>query len=159
MSTAANKKKNVLIIGVGNRFRHDDGVGPYLIERLKKTLAGSADLVERSGEGAELMETWKNYSTVYLIDAVSSGKKPGTLHHFNATQQKLPQNFFHYSTHAFSIAEAIELARALNELPNQLIVYGIEGKNFTSGEGLSKKVEEAARVVEQSLLRGPSTKS
>lgn len=153
MSTAANKKKKVLIIGVGNRYRQDDGVGPYLIARLKTELADLADLVERSGEGAQLMETWKNYATVYLIDAVSSGQKPGTIHRFDATQEKLPQNFFHYSTHAFSVAEAVELARALNELPPRLIIYGIEGKTFTSGQGLSKEVEKAALLVEQSLLQ------
>ncbi len=153
MSTAANKKKQLLIIGVGNRYRQDDGVGPALVQRLKKKLGPSADLVEKSGEGAELMETWKNYNAVYLIDAVSSKKKPGTIHRFDAAKEKLPQDFFHYSTHAFSVAEAVELARALNELPPRLIIYGIEGKNFNSGQGLSKEAKKALTQVEQSLLQ------
>jgi len=51
------------------------------------------------------------------------------------------------STHAFSVAEAVELARALNQLPPRLIVYGIEGKNFDSCVGLSPEVKLAVEEV------------
>ncbi|HKC86245.1 MAG TPA: hypothetical protein VKG02_09745 [Blastocatellia bacterium] len=42
------------------------------------------------------------------------------------------------------MAEAIELARALGNIPQRLMVYGIEGKNFAAGVGLSAEVEKAA---------------
>ncbi len=51
--------------------------------------------------------------------------------------------FFHYSTHAFSVAEAVELARALDQLPSRLILYGIEGRDFSAGERLSPEVGAA----------------
>jgi hydrogenase maturation protease len=54
---------------------------------------------------------------------------------------------FHYSTHAFSVAEAVELARALGELPPKLVLYGIEGKNFDCGIGLSSEVEKATEEI------------
>jgi hypothetical protein len=57
--------------------------------------------------------------------------------------------------HAFSVTEAVELARALQQLPSRLIAYGIEGKNFSSGEQLSPEVaaavEEVARRVKGEL--------
>ena len=55
--------------------------------------------------------------------------------------------FFHYSTHAFSVAEAIELGRALGKLPPRVILYGIEGKDFAAGETLSPEVASAADEV------------
>ena len=58
--------------------------------------------------------------------------------------EEIPRSFFHYSTHAFSVAEAIEMARALGQLPRRLVVYGIEGKNFESGISLSPEIETAA---------------
>ena len=87
---------------------------------------------------------------VILIDAVSSGAPPGTLYRFDALTQPMPGRYSFHSTHAFGVAEAIELARALHVLPPNLIVYAIEGKNFATGVGLSPEVEQAVqRVVEQ----------
>jgi hydrogenase maturation protease len=89
------------------------------------------------------------------VDATRSGTPPGTLHRFDVAAQSLPATLLCYSTHAFGVAEAIELARALGQLPARFIVYGIEGKNFVAGSGLSaeaeKAVDEAVRQICQQL--------
>ena len=93
---------------------------------------------------------WRSARTVILIDAVSSGAKPGTIYRFDAHKQPIPSQFSFRSTHAFSIAEALELARVLDQIPPSLTVYAIEGQNFSTGIGLSSEVENAMRkVVEQ----------
>lgn len=142
-----------LIIGVGNEFRGDDGVGIVVARRVRSKHPARLTIFEASGEGAALMEAWKGASRVIVIDATRSGSPPGTIHRFNAHAEPLPSRFFHYSTHAFSVAEAVEMARALNQLPPQLIVYGIEGKNYTAGEGLSPEVEKAAAAVVERVLQ------
>ena len=63
----------------------------------------------------------------------------------------VPAGFFHYSTHAFSVAEAVELARSLDQLPPRLIVYGIEGENFAAGMGLTSSVEQAVEAVTEQV--------
>ena len=93
------------------------------------------------------MDSWKDSDTVILIDAVYSGGNFGTIYRFDARKQTIPTEFFHYSTHTFGVAEAIELARALKQLPKNLIVYGIEGKCFDAGIGLSWEVEKAVEEV------------
>ena len=93
------------------------------------------------------MDSWKDSDTVIHIDAVHSGAQPGTIHCFDVHTQTIPTKFFHYSTHAFGIAEAIELARTLKQLPPHLIVYGIEGKCFEAGIGLCWEVEKSAQEV------------
>jgi hydrogenase maturation protease len=132
-----------LIIGIGNEYRGDDAAGLIVARRLKERLADSAIVIEQSGDGAALMEAWRSAETVTIIDAVMSGAAPGTIHRFDANAQPLPKDAFRLSTHAFGVAEAIELARALGELPRGLMVYGIEGKNFTVGIGISPEVEKA----------------
>lgn len=144
---------NTLIIGVGNEFRGDDGVGIAIARRLRAEAPAHVTILEASGEGAALMEAWKGASRVFVIDATRSGSPPGTIRRFEAQAEPLPSRFFHYSTHAFSVAEAVEMARALNQLPPQLIVYGIEGKNYSAGEGLSPEVEKAADSVIARLLQ------
>ena len=145
-----NTAPNTLVIGLGNAFRGDDGVGRVVARRLREIALPGVTVREESGEGAALMEAWMDAGAVILVDAVQSGAAPGTIHRLDATRTPVPSRFFHYSTHAFSVAEAVELARALNQLPPRLILYGIEGGDFTAGEQLSPEV---AAAVDELLPR------
>jgi hydrogenase maturation protease len=136
-----------LIIRIGNEYRGDDAAGLIVARRLKERLGDSFAVLEQSGDGAALVEAWRGAETVIIIDAVMSGAAPGTIHRVDASAQPLPKNAFRCSTHAFGVAEAIELSRALSELPQSLIVYGIEGKNYAAGVGLSSEVEKAVGEV------------
>ncbi|HEY9434959.1 MAG TPA: hydrogenase maturation protease [Blastocatellia bacterium] len=136
-----------LIIGIGNEYRGDDAAGLIVARRLKERLADSAKVIEQSGDGASLMEAWRGAETVIIIDAMMSGAPPGTIRRLDASAQPSLKEAFRCSTHAFGVAEAIELARALTRLPQSLVVFGIEGKNFSAGVGLSPEVERAVGGV------------
>jgi hydrogenase maturation protease len=143
----------VLVIGVGNPYRHDDGVGPLVVRKLRAQPSADTIFREESGEGSSLMAAWQDASAVIMVDAVQSGGKPGTIYRLNAGRKRLPSRFFHFSTHAFSVAEAVELARALKRLPPLLIIYGVEGRDFESGEGLSPEVAMAVEAVLPKIRR------
>lgn len=100
------------------------------------------------------MELWKESYLTILIDAVQSEAKPGRIHRFEAHKSPLPARLFQYSTHAFSVPQAIELARAMNQLPNRFIVYGIEGNCFDEGASMSPMVERAAQELVELLTLG-----
>lgn len=138
---------HTLVLGIGNEYRRDDAVGLVVARRLKERAPDNVSIFEHSGEGAALMERWRSSACTILVDAVHSNQKAGTIFRFDAHQQVIPTQFFHYSSHAFGLAEAIELARALKQLPPRLIVYGIEGKNFAAGTGLSAEMEKAVPAV------------
>ena len=142
---------SIVIIGVGNEYRSDDGAGIAVARRLRALFPADVTILEESGEGTALMETWQGAAWVTLVDAVRSGASPGTIHRLDARAAPLPMGFFHYSTHAFSVAEAVELARSLDQLPAHLVVYGIEGANFAAGTELSPAIEQAVEVVVERL--------
>lgn len=142
-----NRKSAILVIGVGNKYRGDDAVGLVVARRIESLHLRDTIVSEESGEGANLIEVWKSAGTVIVVDAISSGSEPGTIHRFVADSQRIPSKFFHYSSHSFGLAEAIELARSLYQLPQHLVVYGIEGAKFEAGIGLSFEVERAAEEV------------
>lgn len=142
----------VTIVGVGNWYRRDDGVGIAVARRLRGRLPSGVRIVEVSGGGTALLDTWKDAATVVIVDAVQSGARPGTIHRLDAHAGQIPSSYFHCSTHAFNVAEAVELARALGQLPPCMIVFGIEGKDVTPGIGLSAEVQEAAGIVTERLL-------
>jgi len=138
---------NVVVIGVGNEYRRDDGAGIAVARRLHERFPSKVTVLEESGEGAALINSWKGATWVLLVDAVRSGVPAGTIHRLDVRAATVPAGFFHYSTHAFSVAEAIELARSLDQLPRNLIVYGIEGGIFDAGTGLSSEVETAVEEL------------
>ena len=139
-----------LLIGVGNPLRRDDGIGPAVINQLT-LLDHNPDitLINHHGEGLSLLEAWRGYPSVILIDATHSGQKPGTIQRFviDPDSPPLPCGLFRYSSHLFGVAEAVALAQSLNRLPTRLVVYGIEGLDFSHGEQLTPPAQAALPLV------------
>jgi len=131
------------VIGIGNEYRSDDGAGVVVARRIREMAPSSCVVCETGGEGTALMELWRHADDVVLIDAVFSGAAPGTIHTFHPSRQPLPTELFPFSSHAFGLVQAIEISRVLNELPRQMIIYGIEGENFEMGTELSPAVQES----------------
>jgi hydrogenase maturation protease len=130
-----------VVVGVGNAYRRDDGVGPAVAARLR-TQAG-LKVVTCEQEPSRLLDAWAGAELALIVDAVASGAEPGTVHRFDASEQAVPSSVFRGSTHALGIGEVIELARALGRLPGRVIVYGVEGGEFGAGDSLSPAVAAA----------------
>ena len=143
--------ENIRIIGVGNEFRGDDGAGLAAARNIRELRLPGVTVWEKTGDAGELWELWQDGRPAIIIDAMRSGAPPGTIRRFDAAGEPLPAALFHRaSTHSWGVAESIELARTLGQLPATLIVYGIEGKIFAPGAGLSPEVEHALpRLMEQ----------
>jgi hypothetical protein len=46
----------------------------------------------------------------------------------------------------------VELASTLGELPDEVIIFGIEGKRFTHGWGISPEVEQSIPALIKCIL-------
>jgi hydrogenase maturation protease len=147
------KSDAIHIIGVGNEFRGDDGIGIHVVRRLRKLNLTQIEITDNVKDGAELMELWKNKEHVIVIDAVSTGSEPGMIYRIDVTKKPLPAKFAKHSSHSFSVADAIELSRKLSQLPSRLIIYGIEGKDFSHGEDLSDQVKKVSGYVIDLILQ------
>jgi len=133
-----------LVIGAGNELRRDDGAGVAAVHRLR---SAGLEVLQAGGDLALLVRLWEGRERVIIVDAVRSGAAVGTLHRFDAIAGPLPAIFDRGSTHSFGVAEAVELARVLGRLPASLVLYGIEGADFSPGEGLSPEVEQAVELA------------
>jgi hydrogenase maturation protease len=141
-----------VVIGIGNEYRRDDGVGIAVAGRLHGRVPPDVDVVECEQEPSRLIDAWAGAATAFVVDAAGAGAEPGRLHRFEASEQPIPARVFRSSTHAFGVGDAIELARALGKLPRHVVVYGIEGAEFAAGEGLTAPVEAAVETVAQAIL-------
>ena len=149
----ADQCAKILVICVGNEYREDDGVGFFIGHKLKRKNLPRTIIRFSRGEGTSLMESWDKTSRVIIIDALHSGHAPGTVYRFDAHKQPIRKTFYPGSTHHFGVAEALALAKALNRLPQSLIIYGIEGKSFKQGRGFSPEAKKAAVEVEKKVTR------
>ena len=145
----------VIVVGVGNPLRGDDGVGLEVARRLRgRAETGDVVVRELEGEGVGLLDAWEGAAAVLLVDSVRSGAAPGTLHRVDLTDDPVPAELRgSTSTHALGVAEAIELARALGRLPGRLVIYGVEGTRFETGAGLSPHIAAVVDGVADAILR------
>lgn len=147
-----------LVIGIGNPDRGDDAAGRAVARWLRGVLPPEIGVVEHDGEATSLLAKLECAETVCLIDASASVAPAGTVRRFDVAAAPLPQGAFGMSTHGLGLAEAIELARALGQLPARCIVYAVEGASFGTGEPLSlpvaAAVPEVGRQVHEELMGG-----
>jgi hydrogenase maturation protease len=141
------------VIGIGNPLRGDDAIG-LLVAREVRRLAGSeVEVVELEGEPARLIDAWQGAHLVVVVDAVSAGAPEGTVMRFDAGADALPASVSASSTHALGLGDAVEIARALDRLPERLIVFGIEGAGYVAGSDLSPAVAAAIEPAAEAVLR------
>ena len=142
------------IICVGNAMRSDDGAGLAVAERLRAR--GVPALVE---EPSNLADAWAGSDEVVVVDSVQSRGAPGTVIRIDARATPLPAEWASGSTHELGLADAIELARALDRLPPRLTVLGIQGESFGYGEQLSEPVARAVTQLADELATSPGSRS
>jgi hydrogenase maturation protease len=153
-SSSPHTAPAALLIGIGNEYRSDDALGLLVAREIRRRTSGAVRVMEQCGEGCSLMNAWCGSPKAVVVDAVVSHRAPGTVHRVDVRHEPVPAGLF-LSTHAFGLAEAVEMCRALGTLPPSLVLLGIEGAEFVTGVGLSnavvRSVPELVRLIEREL--------
>ncbi len=137
---------DIVVIGVGNRMMGDDAVGPIVIDRLNGRLSESVALVESVGDATHLLDTWRDARLTVIVDAVVSGGVPGSVHRIDG-KMGFPSSWRSASTHLIGVVEAIDLGSAVDMMPDELVVYGIEVGEVEPGVELAPEIDAAADEV------------
>ncbi len=124
----------------------DDAVGPIVIDRLAGRLPESVALVESVGDATHLLDTWRDARLTVVVDAVVSGGVPGSVHRIDG-KLGFPSTWRSASTHLIGVVEAIDLGGAVDMLPDELVVYGIEIDKVKPGVELGPEIAAAADEV------------
>ncbi|MET8582359.1 hydrogenase maturation protease [Streptomyces collinus] len=133
----------VVVIGVGNPLRGDDGVGPAAVEALRGRVPHGTALVVSDGEPARMLDSWRDADTVVVVEALRArSARPGELHILSAADA-ISLTAATASTHALGLGECLALAEALDRLPPNLVVHAVEVADTELGEGLSEAVRSA----------------
>ena len=143
---------SVLVVAIGNPDRGDDGFGPAVVQRLIGRVPSAVRTLQRGGDVLALIEDWDGIPSVIVIDAMAPISEPGRVHRFDLIDSPLPIGFAPNSSHAFGVAETVELARSLGRLPQYLVAYLVEGEQFGTGAPLSLAIAGAVGDVADRIV-------
>ena len=141
----------LVVIGVGNPYRRDDGVGPAVIDRLRRRAQAGVRLEESDGEPSQLLELWSGADLAIVVDAVRTvDSRPGRIHRLQLGGT--PPVGSAASSHRVDLGDAVALARAVDRMPASLVMYGVEVDDISFGPGLTPAVEAAAGEIAAAIL-------
>ena len=143
----------IRVIGVGNPGRGDDGAGREVARRLRARKPCGLEVRESDGDAGGLLTSWEGADDVVLVDACRGAGPPGMVRVVDAGDTAHLAVLQTVSTHSFGVVEAIGLGRALGRLPSRLVIYAIEGRDFSLGASLTPAVHRAVDSVVALLVQ------
>ena len=130
-----------VLIGIGNRLRGDDGVGPALVADFAANASSDVELRVSSGDPFDLITAWTGADRVVVVDAAHTGRAvPGTVHRWDAGLGAATTNA---GTHGIGLAEAVAISNALGRTPHALVILAVEVAEVGFGTVLSPEVARA----------------
>jgi hydrogenase maturation protease len=140
----------VVVIGVGNTYRRDDGVGPAVAAEIAECDLPGVRVVTVVDEPIALLDAWAGAALAVIIDAgVAAASTPGRVRRF-ATIQSTSSGVL--SSHGWGIPEMLELGRALERTPQELVVFTVDAADTGHGPGLTPDVAGAVPKVVAAVL-------
>jgi hydrogenase maturation protease len=139
-----------LVIGVGAPDAGDDAVGLLVCELVR--LAAPSVRVLTTTSPTALLDFWQPEDEVVVVDCVRTGAPPGSVEVRRLGTSPGSSRTTARGTHGFGVADAVELARALDRLPRRVDLVGVEGADLALGAPLSPAVVAAVPAAVQAVL-------
>jgi len=135
--------RDTVVIGVGNTILSDEGVGVHAARLLQSDSRVPADVTILDGGtlGLELIPYAADAARVLLLDAMNSGKAPGTL--ARVTGRDLLDTKGGWSAHQLGVADLIGALFLVSTHPQDIVVLGVQPADTDWGTSLSPEVEAA----------------
>ncbi len=156
----------VLVAGMGNELRGDDGFGVAVTRLLEGRDLGPEVTVREFGIGGIhlVQELLDGYDALLIVDAVNRGSEPGTVHLLEPEVREIAslpveeRRDFLADLHWADPGRALMLAQALGALPPKVLVLGcqpeeLEDLSLVLSASVERSLPRALQAIEQALIR------
>jgi len=137
-------KNDVKIIGFGNKYRSDDGIGIRIVEELEKLdFFKDIEIIDGGTSGADLIFLIKDCRKIIIIDAVDAGQNAGDVVNIqiNDVEEFIKRDYKSLSLHDLNLADILKLIKAL-KINADISIIGVKPKKMDFGDRLSPEIEE-----------------
>lgn len=132
------QNKNILIVGIGNILRGDDGIGNYVCNCINRMHIKNVKSITTQQLDTSLLEDFTKADAVVLVDAALSGHPVA----FYAAGKN--NSMYAPASHSMNANLLVELAQQLYKKNPQLMICAVRGDNFNMGENLSDTAKQHA---------------
>lgn len=134
-----------VVIGVGNAYRRDDGVGHVVADEVARRRIPGVRVVTAIGEPGEILDAWAGTPRAVVIDAaVGEGVAPGRIQRWTPGGVEVERAV---SSHTLGVGQTFALAEALGQVPEELVVFTVGVLDVGHGVGLTPDVAAAVPEV------------
>jgi len=134
--------KHLRVLGIGSPYG-DDQVGWRVAEKLEEAFSSSdVSIHVLDRPGPSLLHYLDGAYGAILVDALHASYAPGTI--VSLTRRRLLREANQWSSHLLGVPEALALGEALDLLPENLVLLGIQSGNVDlQGNPLSPALDAA----------------
>jgi len=147
------KKKDVLILGIGNILHKDDGLGVFIVNQINASVKDLPKYVEVADGGVlgyDLLSLMSGREKIVIVDALKADDVPGSVYKFPAKHLRDGNNKF--SLHEMGVKKIIDMLTLTGETP-EIEIIGIVPEDIQTLEiGVSDSVKKSIPKAVEYIL-------
>lgn len=144
--------RRVLILGIGNMLRGDDGLGVHIVRQMQESgipLPEGVELLDGGTAGFDLLGLIDGFDKIVIVDALNADDRPGSIYRF--TPEHAVSRGARFSLHEVGIMEVIRTLNIMDHNP-EIEFVGIVPENIrdidtTISEAVRESVPRAVKVI------------
>ncbi|UCF70462.1 MAG: hydrogenase maturation protease [candidate division WOR-3 bacterium] len=146
--------EKILIYGIGNPYRCDDGVGIRAAEEISRQIADPGITVKwGSIDGVAILDEITGYDHVIFIDSVKTENgKPGDIYRIKPSTDQTTEPF---SSHGINFITALQFGKKFGlKMPSSIQIFAVEIEdNSTFSEECTPEVKKSIPEVARAVLK------
>jgi len=145
--------RKVVVLGVGNLLRQDEGVGVHAVRVLADgPCAECAAIIDGGTAVFEALSDWRDIDKLVVIDALKGGREPGSIVRVSL-REVADRDAPALSVHEHGLLDQLGLLQQAGLRVGEIVIYGVEPGKTGWGTELSQAVADCLPLLEVHMAR------
>ena len=140
------KEKNILVVGVGNTLRGDDGIGASVCNAVEQLHLPGISTTTTHQLHIEQAESFSEYDIVIIVDAAVTGDGVVFTEVTEECRDTSP------ASHHINASTLLALLKQLYKKDIRMMLCAVRGENFEMGEQLSTNAKKNAGIAAGAII-------
>jgi hydrogenase maturation protease len=141
------------VLGIGNMLMNDDAAGVRVVQALAErfTFPEEVFLLDGGTLGLDLLPQLEGVDRLLVVDAVETGKAPGTL--IRLTGEEIPLTLAtKVSPHQMGLKDLLLVADLQGYAPPEMVLWGVQPGSIEMDIEMSPEVAAAVVLLQDKVM-------